>query len=161
MTRRSIKTTILLLMIAALLLTALAEEVTWRGSELQATWLTTEHDDINIPNLRPDGTIVMIRLEPADGTIAYDVINGHASDDMILRTARGENVVVSNLLFHRLITPEGGGFPTVDPEQDNFDMLFFLEDESDMALAGAQLVIRDGDAEQNIPVDGISREKPD
>ena len=57
--------------------------------------------------------------------------------------------------------PEDGGFPTVDPEQDNFDMLFFLEDGSDTALVGTELVIRDGGAEQVIPVGDISTEKPE
>lgn len=144
--------------------TALAEEtgtLPWRGYALEATWLSTNRADINIPNLRSDGHFALVRLAPMEGTIDYDVINEHAGNDIFLRLANGKKIPLASVLYHKLITPKGGGFPTIDPKQDNFDALFFLVGGSETDLLGAELVIVDGSTEHTIALEAISREKPD
>ena len=93
--------------------TALAEEtgtLPWRGYALEATWLSTNRADINIPNLRSDGHFALVRLAPMEGTIDYDVINEHAGNDIFLRLANGKKIPLASVLYHKLIT-KGGGFP--------------------------------------------------
>ena len=155
---------LILALLASLMTAALAETagaLAWRGYALEASWLTTDKADLNIPNLRDDGQFAMVRLEPAEGTIDYEVVNEHAGDDIFLRLANGEQVVLATVLYHRLITPEGGGFPSIDPQQDNFDALFFLEGGTEADLDGAALVIMDDGAEQVLALEAISRQKPE
>ena len=152
--------TILVLFLSA---TALAEEagtLSWRNYKLQAVWLTTDHGEISIPNLRDDGLVVLIRLAPTEGTVAHTDINDHA-DEFFLRDANGNDVPVSTLLFHKLIQPEGGGFPSIDPEQDNFDLLFFLQSSDETVLHGASLAVASSGAEQVLALDNVSRKKPE
>ena len=138
-----------------------AEPLTWRGYALEAVWLTMDPVEINIPNLREDGQFAMIRLQPAEGTIEYELVNEHAGDDIFLTLSNGERLTLATVLYHRLIQPEGGGFPTVDPQQNNFDALFFLEGGSEADLEGALLAVADGDVTQTLALDAISREKPE
>ena len=54
----------------------------------------------------------------------------------------------------------GEGFPEIDPEQKDFDVLFFLEGGSEANLEGAALVVSDDGVEQSVALETISREKP-
>ena len=111
-----------------------AEAVQWRDYALNAVWLTSDPANINIPNLRTDGVFALIRMQPDEGTVAYETINTYAGDDMKLILPDGTEVPAASLMYHKLIQPEGGGFPKMDPEQDNFDLLFFLEGKDASAL---------------------------
>ena len=139
---------------------AAPDALSWRGYDLLAAWLTTDPSDIGIPNLRTDGQFALVRLEPAEGTADYETINEYAGDDIFLRLAGGDKVPVATLMFHQLIHSEGSGFPSIAPEQDNFDALFFLEGGSEADLEGAALVVVNDGAEQAVALDAISREKP-
>jgi len=155
------KALVILMLLTLLCAAALAEEtVLWQGYDLQATWLTTDPADINIPNLRADGQFALVRLEPAEGTVGYEKVNEHAGDDLFIRLASGEKMPLGTVLFHNLIQPEGGGFPSINPEQENFDALFFLEGGTEADLDGAMLVVLDGETEQTLSLSAISREKP-
>ena len=161
--KRIITRSILGLLIALIPFTASAEAAcgfSWHGYDLAAVWMTPDKADLSIPNLRSDGQFALVRVAPAEGTISYDVINEYAGTELFLRLAGGEQVLCSSLMFHTLITPEDGGFPTVAPEQNNFDLLFFLEGRDETALEGAEVVISADGAEQSIPLNAISREKP-
>ena len=140
---------------------AASDALSWRGYDLRAVWLTTDPADISIPNLRTDGQFAMVRLEPAEDTVDYETVNEYVGDDIFLRLASGDKMPMATVMFHKLIQPEGGGFPSVAPDQDNFDALFFLEGGSEADLEGAVLVVVDDGAEQTVPLDAISRDKPE
>lgn len=146
---------LMLALCLALCAVGTAEAVQWRDYALNAIWLTSDPADINIPNLRTDGAFALIRMQPDEGTVAYDTINTYAGDDMKLILSDGTEVPAASLMYHKLIQPEGGGFPKMDPEQDNFDLLFFLEGKDVSALEGAALQVADGDAAQRIPLADI------
>ena len=99
-----------------------------------------------------------------EGTISYDLVNEHGGEGIFLRLAGGEEYPVANVIFHKFLPKDENSdsiFPSIDPEQDNFEALFFLEGKDESALEGAVLVIEDGGAEQTVALDAISREKPE
>ena len=132
----------------------------WRGYQLQAAWLATDPADIAIPNLRTDGQFALVRLEPVEGTVSHDAVNEHAADEIVLRTAAGEDYPVAMISYHTFLPSKGEGFPEIDPEQKDFDVLFFLEGGSEANLEGAALVVSDDGVEQSVALETISREKP-
>ena len=159
------KKTLAILMILALLCASVAalavEAAPWRGYELHAIWMSTDPLDIAIPNLRTDGAFALIRLSPSEGTVTHATVNEFAADDIVLRTAAGAEVPVAMMMFHKFLPSEGEGFPEIDPEQDDFDLLFFLEGGSEADLEGAALAITDDGAAREIALDPVSRTKPE
>ena len=136
------------------------DALSWRGYALKTTWLSTDPADIAVPNLRTDGLFVLVRLEPVEGTVSHETVNEYAADDIVLRTAAGEDYPVAMMTFRTFLPSEGEGFPEIDPEQNDFDVLFFLKDCSEADLEGAALVVVDDGAEQSVALETISREKP-
>ena len=142
---------------------AVAQEtdaLSWRGYALKAAWLSTDPADIAVPNLRTDGQFALVRLVPVEGTISHETVNEHAADEIALRTAAGEDVPVAMMTFRTFLPSEGEGFPEINPEQNDFDVLFFLEGGTEADLEGAALVVTDDGAAQVLALDAISREKP-
>ena len=161
--KKTLAMLLILALAAGLCLAALAEEaaaLSWRGYALNFTWLTTDTADIGIPNLRTDGQFAMARLEPVEGTVSHDTVNEFAADEILLRTAAGEDYPVAMITYHTFLPSEGEGFPEIDPEQKDFDVLFFLEGGSEADLEGAALVVVDGGVEQSVALEAIPREKP-
>ena len=156
-----------ILMILALLtgLTAFAETtdtLTWRGYTLQATWLTTDRADINIHDLREDGQFAMVRLVPVEGTVNYETVNEYAGEELYVKLASGDKMPLGTVLFHTFLPNDGTSvFPEIDPEQKNFDALFFLEGGTEADLEGAALAIVDDGAEQTLALEAIPLEKPE
>ncbi len=140
---------------------SVTENVSWRGYTLNVVWLTTDSKDISIPNLRTDGLFVMVRFVPADGTISKDILDDTAYAELLIRLADGETVEGASIMFHTLIKPEGGGFPTIAEEQNNFDLLFFFKGKDETILEGAELLIVSEGQENVIPLNAINREKPE
>lgn len=137
-----------------------ADAFSWRGYALRAAWLSTDPADIAIPNPRTDGLFVLVRLVPVEGTVSRETVNEHASDEIVLRTADGEDQPVAMMTFRTFLPSEGEGFPEIDPEQNDFDVLYFLKGATEADLEGATLVVTDDGAEQALALDAISREKP-
>ena len=150
---------------ASLCLAAIAENadtLTWRGYTLQATWLTTDKADINIQNLREDGQFAMVQLVPVEGTVNYKTVNEYAGDELYVKLANGDKMPLGTVIFHTFLPNDGTSvFPEIDPEQKNFDALFFLEGGTEADLEGAALAIVDDGAEQTLALDAIPREKPE
>lgn len=136
------------------------DALSWRGYALKAAWLSTDPADIAIPNPRTDGLFVLVRLVPVEGTVSRETVNEHASDEIVLRTADGEDQPVAMMTFRTFLPSEGEGFPEIDPEQNDFDVLYFLKGATEADLEGATLVVTDDGAEQVLALDAISREKP-
>lgn len=132
----------------------------WRGYALKAAWLSTDPADIAVPNLRTDGQFALVRLVPVEGTVSRETVNEHAADEIVLRTAAGEDVPVAMMTFRTFLPSEGEGFPEINPEQNDFDVLYFLEGGTEADLEGASLVVTDDGVEQVLALDAISREKP-
>ena len=139
---------------------AAQDALTWRGYALNATWLTTDPADIAVPNLRTDGQFVLVRLAPVEGTVSHATVNEFAAKDIVLRTAAGEDHPVAMMTFRTFLPSEGEGFPEINPEQNDFDVLFFLEGGTEADLEGAALVVADDGVEQPLALNTISREKP-
>ena len=161
--KKTLAMLLILALAAGLCLSALAEAaepLSWRGYALKAAWLSTDPADIAVPNLRTDGQFVLVRLVPVEGTVSRETVNEHAADEIVLRTAAGEDIPVAMMTFRTFLPSEGEGFPEIDPEQNDFDVLFFLEDGSEADLEGAVLVVTDDGVEQSVALDAISREKP-
>ena len=158
------KRMIVILMILALLtgtwaLSEAAEGLSWRGYRLQATWLTTDAEDINIRDLRTDGQFVMIRFEPTEGTIAYSTVNENAGGEFWIALANGETMPIATVIYHN-IKLVAGSFG-MNEEQDDFDGVFFLEGGSLEDLEGASLVVSDEGTQQSLPLQDIPTEKPE
>ncbi|MBR3430444.1 MAG: hypothetical protein IKG87_10130 [Clostridia bacterium] len=128
----------------------------WKSYELKITWLTTNNAEIGIPNMRDDGLFVLVRFEGAEAPVLMEDIQAIEQYEFVLADAEGNEYGISTWLVHNIIQPEGGGFPSKAPEQDCFDLLFFLEGKTEEAAAGAQLRIGD----LIIDLDKISRERP-
>ena len=139
-----------------------ADTLTWRGYTLQATWLTTDRADINIHDLREDGQFAMVRLVPVEGTVNYETVNDYAGEELYVKLASGDKMPLGTVLYHTFLPNDGTSvFPEIDPEQKNFDALFFLEGGTEADLEGAALAIVDDGAEQTLALDAIPREKPE
>jgi len=136
------------------------DALSWRGYALKAAWLSTDPADIAIPNPRTDGLFVLVRLVPVEGTVSRETVNEYAADEIVLRTAAGEDQPVAMMTFRTFLPSEGEGFPEIDPEQNDFDVLYFLKGATEADLEGATLVVTDDGAEQVLALDAISREKP-
>ena len=132
------------------------EKFQWGAYMLEATWLTTDPKEINIPNMRNDGLFVLIRLNGAGTPVKIEDIRGIQEKEFVLIDAEGNEYGIATWMVHKLINPEGGGFPTMAPEQECFDLLFFLEGKAGEAAVGARMRVGD----QLIDLDGIPRELP-
>ena len=159
------KRTVSVLLCLALLICAAAgmaeaeaqeEGFQWGAYMLRATWLTTDPSAINIPNLRDGGLFVMIRLEGVGTPVMTGDIQAIQAEEFVLADKEGNEYGISTWIVHQLIQPEGGGFPSMAPEQDSFDILFFLEGKGEEAAAGAQLRV----GSSLIDLDSIPRELP-
>ena len=134
--------------------------VSWRGYVMSAVWASTNREDINGVNLRTDGQFVIVRFKPVEGTFEKAVLNVvNEEDEIMLRLASGEMILPSSMMFHNIIQPEGGGFPSVAPEQEDFDMVYFIEGADESSLDGAVFVIVENGEEQTIALDEIPREQ--
>lgn len=130
--------------------------VVWRQYTIRAVWVTADREAISIPNLRADGTVVLVRLEPTEGVFALADLKDIGQWEIVLTDAEGNDYLISSLLLRDIIQPEGGGFPSQAEEQRCVDLLFFLDGGEEM-LSGAGLKI---DGETVIPLDPVPREMP-
>ena len=134
--------------------------LSWRGYVMNAVWASTNREDINAANLRTDGQFVIVRFKPLEGVFekaVLDVVN--EEDEIMLRLAGGEMILPSSMMYHNIIQPEGGGFPSVAPEQEDFDLVYFIEGADESALEGAVFVVTENGEEQIIALDEIPREQ--
>lgn len=137
----------LLSLILALLLlfslSALAEPGTifpWRQYTLDVTLVTTDPAIIQMPNAPTGGTLVMVRLTPLSGTVLAEDVKAFVGD-FAFRDGDGKNWEPNGHMMSGLTQNPEGGFPTIDPEQDFFDVLFFLKGKTEEAITGAKLVV--------------------
>ena len=139
-----------------------AGTLSWRGYVLTPTWQTADRAAIKTMNLRQDGLFLLVRLQPVDQKIDTALVRENASGDYQLRLSDGELSPLAALMFHTLNAPEGGGFiPDIAPEQDYFDVLFFLKDKDETALDGAELIVADNGDEQTVGIASVSPERPE
>ncbi len=152
------------ILLTAVLCSAAAEQdaLNWRGYTLKPIWQTSERSEIGAQNLREDGAFVLVRLQPEDNAIDTEIVRENAAADFRLCLSDGENVSPSALMFHNLIAPEDGGFSAgIAPEQDYFDIVFFLKGKDETALDGAVLVMVDDGTEYSAVLASMPQERPE
>jgi len=156
---KKIVSVLIALCLAVMVIPALAEgedTFQWGAYELKAAWVTTDRAAINLPNLREDGAIVLVRLEGVGGPIVMEDIKNIQGDEFKLVDAGGNEYGVSTWVVHQLIQEEGSAFPSMAPEQDSVDFLFFLEGKTEEDAAGVQLRVGD----LTVSLDNVPRELP-
>lgn len=160
---KKIISVLIALCLAVMVIPALAEgdapegsTFQWGAYELRATWVTTDRSAIKLPNLREDGLVVLVRLEGVGGPIVMEDIKNIQGDEFALVDTKGNEYAVSTWVVHQLITQEGSSFPSMAPEQDSVDFLFFMEGKTEADAEGIEL--RVGDLMVNL--DNVPRELP-
>ncbi len=99
------------------------KEFQWGAYILKATWLTTDPKEINISNMREDGLFIMVRLYGVGTPVYFEDIKAIEKNEFTLIDAEKNEYGISTWLVHKLIKPEGGGFPTTAPEQELYHPL--------------------------------------
>ena len=122
---------------------ALAEAGTifpWFQYTLDVALVTADPEVVNYRDAPKDAVTVLVKLVSVSGTIQMADIKEKCFD-ICLRDGDGDEFNASVWQVRGLELSEGGGFPTLKEEQDDFDLLFFLKGKDDSALAGAKLVV--------------------
>lgn len=158
------KIALALVVLAALLGAAMGEgadaaKTTWRGYALAATWVTADREAIGIPSLKDEGLAVLVQLTPEEGKIALGDVQDNR-EELTLMDADGDIWPATHCVYHNVQIDPVTMSPTIDPQQDNVELIFVLEGKDESALEGAQLVIA-GAEPGSIPLDGVTREKPE
>ena len=136
------------------------EAIAWGHYMIKATWLTTDREQINVRDLRTDGLIVMIRLQPTEGKIALDDIKNMTGGEFVLVNNKKEKANASTWIVHQFSDKKAdNGFPEIAQEQDSFELLFFFKGRKEKVLEGAKLTIEG--SEGTIELDNVPREKPE
>lgn len=122
--------------------------------------MTTDRTEIGQRTLPDNISTVMLRLAGTEGKIPTADIMDHA-DNFVLHDADGTERPCLTWVIRQFKTGTGSGFPELAEEQDFFDLLFEIGDKGENALAGARLEVKSEAGSAFIPLDGVSREKPE
>lgn len=135
-----------LLLALSLTLGAMAEPGTifpWlEDYTLDVALVTTDPEAVNDPDAPTDGTIVMVQLISPYGTISVEDIEAHC-EEIRFRDADGEECAAYSWRVRGVDFDADKGF-SIRPQQDGFEMLYFLEGKTEEAVSGAKLLIPTG-----------------
>lgn len=157
-----------LLLALSLALGAPAESGTifpWLSYTLDVALVTTDPELVAVQNMPKDGTLVLVKLISPDGGIKTEDIKENYNT-ISFRDGKGDEFTTDSLRYRCVNFDAATGFSD-KPEQDAFELLFYLKGRDESALAGAKLVVP-GEAQGEriiVPLDNAPREevaeKPD
>lgn len=136
-----------------------AAKAAWRGYTVVAAWVTADKEEIGNPAREANGLAVLVRLTPEEGKFAFDDVQNNR-EDFRLVDADGDEWPATHCVYHNVKIDPVTMTPSIDPEQDDVELVFILEGKDEAALNGAQLALAGAEPER-IGLDGVTREKPE
>ena len=113
--------------------------------------VSTDPKVVNDPDAPSDGTVVMVKLISPYGMMSTEDIDTH-SEEIRFRDADGDEYTAYSWRVRGVDYDAEKGFST-RPQQDGFEMLYYLQGKTPDAINGANLLISTGVEGENIIVE--------
>jgi hypothetical protein len=133
---------------------AMAESGTifpWLTYTLDVALVTADPEVVDIKDTPGGGAMVMVKLVSDYGTIQTDDIKVH-SEAITLRDKDGNEYQPYSYRFRGVDFDSATGLFSTKPEQDGFELIFFLEGKDESVITGAMLVVPTDAVDENIIV---------
>jgi hypothetical protein len=149
------------LLVFSLSMGALAEPGTifpWLACTMDVALVTADPELVEYRDAPSDGIMAMVKLVSLSGGMKTDDIKANCHQ-IIFRDGHGDEFEASSLRFRGISFDKTAGFID-NPEQDTFELLFFLKGKDESAITGAKLVVS-GEAQGEriiVPLDKAPRE---
>jgi len=133
---------------------AIAESGTifpWLTYTLDVALVTADPEVVDFKDAPSDGAMVMVKLVSDYGTIQTDDIKEH-SEAITLRDKDGNEYQPYSYRFRSVDFDSATGLFSTKPEQDGFELLFFLDGKDESVVTGAVLVVPTDVVDENIIV---------
>lgn len=118
---------------------------------LDVALVSTDPKVVNDPDAPSDGTVVMVKLISPYGMMSTEDIDTH-SEEIRFRDADGDEYTAYSWRVRGVDYDAEKGFST-RPQQDGFEMLYYLQGKTPDAINGANLLISTGVEGENIIVE--------
>ncbi|MEA5015062.1 MAG: hypothetical protein VB099_10925 [Candidatus Limiplasma sp.] len=134
---------------------------------LDVALVSTDPEAVNVPDAPTDGVMVMVKLISPYGTLKTEDIETHCEEIRFRDADSDEYTAYSWRVRGVDFDPDKGLFST-RPEQDTFEMLYFLKGKTAEAVTGAKLLIPTGAPGEHVivsldkaPHDGATEQAPE
>ncbi|MEA4998036.1 MAG: hypothetical protein VB087_01470 [Candidatus Limiplasma sp.] len=133
---------------------AMAESGTifpWLTYTLDVGLATADPEAVALQDAPDGGTMILVKLNSLSGAIQTEDITAQ-SDGIVLRDLDGTEYTPYSSRVRGVAFDVASGLFSTNPEQDGFELLYFLEGKEASALAGAVLVVPTDVANEHIIV---------
>ena len=143
------------LLLCGLCVGALAEEGTpfpWRTYTLDVALVSTDPAIVSVKDAPTDGPLLLVKLAPTAGTLRTEDIENYC-EEIALRDKDGAEYTPALWRVRGVAFDTVKGLFSAKPEQDAFELVYYLKGKTQDALAGAKLLVPTGAEGENTIVD--------